>query len=110
MSKKLIIGFVVSIVAVMFICAHGYSETMTFPLEETDSEMIPFPEEGFFQSADGLSETTDGGCRVIGRLCIERKCGCDGADHHTHRRYIRYIDNKRNSKWYFRKQKSLKIK
>ncbi len=89
MSKKLFIGFVSIIAVVMFICAPGYSETMTFPLEETDSEMIPFPEEGFFQSVDELSETTDGDCREIGKLCIERKCGCDGADHHTYRKYIK---------------------
>lgn len=35
MTKKLFIGFVVSILAVMFICAHGYSETMTFPVEDS---------------------------------------------------------------------------
>ena len=47
MSKKLFIGFVSIIAVVIFIYAHGYSETMTFPLEQTDLEMIPFPEEGF---------------------------------------------------------------
>ena len=88
MSKKLFIGFVVSIVAVIFICAHGYSETMTFPGEKTDLEMIPFPEEGFSPPLDVQNETMYWECYWLNN-CRDtgNTCGCDGNPYYTVRNY-----------------------
>ena len=84
MSKKLFIGFISIIAVVMFICAHGYSETLTFPMEETDSEFIPFAEEGFFSQPDESLEAR-GESYYCDTECweVNHSCGCDGNPYYT---------------------------